>query len=207
MTWKRLHGSGMSNIDDIREIRNRTKLSLNECKKALEKTGSVNEACIYLQGEQARKIDKHKDKIASEGRIQTYVHNGAQLASIVEVNCETDFASKSEVFIEFCEAVAIQVVALQPCFISLSDVTEEQRQARVEYLKTTYEALLSSKPPEFEAEFIESKMKNWYREVCLLEQTSVIDQSKTINEMITLLSAQLGEKVVISRFDRWAIHG
>src|SRR5690606_21286755 len=102
-------------IEKIKKIREITNLSLNECKKALEKTGgSIDDALILLQGVQTEKYQKRKNKTASEGRIEAYIHTGSQLACIVEVNCETDFAARSNDFIKFCEVVAMQIVAMHP---------------------------------------------------------------------------------------------
>lgn len=193
-------------IEKIKEIRQKTSLSITECKKALEKAGGcVEDAIILLQGYQKKKTDKRKDKDATEGRIHAYVHNGSQIGCILEVNCETDFAARSNEFIKFCEEIALQIVAMQPMYVSKDEITQEQESAQREVIKNKLSDFLSDKSKDVQKEVLDHRIQNWYREVALLEQTSVINQSKTVSDMLESLSAQLGEKVSITRFERWVV--
>lgn len=194
-------------IEKIKELRKQTNMSLNECKKALEKAGgSVSDALVLLQGVQAKDSDKRKNKVAKEGRIEAYVHTGNQIGCMVEVNCETDFAARSDEFIKFCENLSLQIVALQPIYVSRDDISNEQVLSQREILKDRLSDFLRGKGKDFVEDLINQRVKDWYREVVLLEQTSVVNQSKTIKELLDELSAQLGEKVVISRFEKWVIN-
>lgn len=193
-------------IEKIKEIRQKTNLSLAECKKALEKAGGcVDDAIILLQGYQKKKTDKRKNMDTTEGRIHAYVHNGSQIGCILEVNCETDFAARSELFVKFCEDIALQIVAMQPMYISRNEISLEQEVSQRKVIETNLSDFLSDKSDEVREDVLDQRIKNWYREVALMEQTSVIDQSKTISDMLEALSAQLGEKVKISRFERWVV--
>lgn len=194
-------------IHKIKELRQKTNISLNECKKALEKSGgSVSDALILLQGVQADKSKKRKNKVAREGRIEAYVHNGNQIGCMVEVNCETDFAARSDEFIKFCESLSLQIVALQPIYTSKDQISTEQALAQREVLRERLSDFLKNKDTDFVEDLLNQRMSDWYREVVLLEQTSIVNQSKSIQELLDELSAQLGEKIVISRFERWVIN-
>jgi len=193
-------------IEKIKKIREITKLSLNECKKALEKAGgSIDDALILLQGVQAKKLDKVIDRQAFEGRITSYIHTGSQVACMVEINCETDFAARSDLFIKFCEDIAMHIVAMHPVYISKDEVSKEQEDAQKKVIRDRLAEHYEGKTEEYKDENSRNKLRNWYREAVLMEQTSIIDQSKTITELIEKLSAQLGEKIVISRFERWSV--
>lgn len=194
-------------IEKIKELRKKTSLPLNECKKALEKAGgSVSDALVLLQGVQEARGDKLRDKNAREGRIEVYSHTGSQIGCMVEVNCQTDFAARSKEFIEFCESLTLQIVALQPIYLKKNDISNEQVLMQREVIKDKLSDFLKGKGHEFVEDLLNQRIKDWYREVVLLEQTSVVNQSKTIQELLTELIAQLGEKVIISRFERWEIN-
>ncbi len=193
-------------IEKIKELRSLTKISLGECKKALEKAGgSIDDAIILLQGVSGDKLRKRVSHVASQGRIQTYIHTGAQIASIVEVNCETDFAARSDIFIKFCEDIAMQVVAMHPVYISADDISKEQITSQEEFIQKRLSEHHEDKSPDYIENNIKDKMRSWIRESVLTEQTSVMDQSKTVNDLLEKLSNQLGEKIVITRFERWAV--
>ena len=194
-------------IEKIKELRKKTNMSLNECKKALEKAGgSVSDALVLLQGVQINSSDKRKNKIAKEGRIEAYVHTGNQIGCMVEVNCETDFAARSVEFIKFCENLSLQIVALQPMYVSKDEISNEQVLAQRDSIKDRLSEYIKGQGVEFVNNLLNQKINDWYREVVLMEQTSVINQSKLIKDLLAELSAQLGEKVIISRFEKWSVN-
>jgi len=193
-------------IEKIKKIREITKFSLGECKRALEKAGgSIDDALILLQGVQTDRHINRLGKIASEGIITSYVHTGSQVACIVEINCETDLAARSESFILFCEDIAMHVAAMQPMYISKDEVSEDQEEAQKRVILDRLAEHHEGKSEEYIADNLKSNLRNWYREAILMEQTSVTNQSKTITDLLEALSTQLGEKVQISRFERWSV--
>ena len=190
-------------ISLIKELRARTHVSLGKCKKALEQTnGDIETAIVELQKAGLLKVAERSKKEAKEGQIFTYVH-GCKIGVMVEVNCETDFSARNELFTNFCEAVALQIAAMNPPYLSTSDVPDDiEKQQREIFL-----AQVPPKAPENKIEHIvNNKMKKWYGEVCLLDQKSVVDSNnKTIEQLRADLVMQIGENVVVRRFMRWEL--
>lgn len=189
----------MTTIESVRELRARTHVSLQACKKALdEASGDMDVAIEILQKRGELKARDLAGRDASEGRVHTYIHAGGQLAVIVEVNCETDFASQSEPFVEFCEQVAMQIAGANPKWVSHSDV-DQDAQIKI------FEHQLQDKPQEIRDKIIEGKLQKWYEEECLLLQKFVMNDKLTVESLRATLSDKLGENVVIRRFIRWEV--
>lgn len=187
-------------INAIKELRAKTSISLNECKKALlETSGDVEQALIVLQ---KTGVLKAKDKISrptGEGTIHAYIHGNGRMGVLVEIRCETDFAADSYEFRDFCERTALQIAAMNPTFVFEPDSTSILAQREI------FKAQVLDKPFEAQTSIIEGKLNKWKSEVCLLNQESVVVPGKTIEELRTELVAKIGENVTIKRFVRWSI--
>lgn len=170
-------------LPDIKKLREMTSLGINECKKALQETkGDFDKALSILKEKGAQIIDKKKDRVTSQGLIESYIHFGGNLGSLVEVNCETDFVAHTEVFKKFVKDIAMQVAAVNPKYLSKDDVSKEEL----------------SKSDDAEA---------YIKEYCLLEQFFVKDNSLTIAEYLRQVVSQTGENIVIKRFCRFSLEG
>ncbi|NQT48820.1 MAG: translation elongation factor Ts [Chloroflexi bacterium] len=158
----------------IKELRGRTSAGVIDCKKALERAeGNLEKASDILREQGLAKVEKRKDRIASEGLVEAYIHHGGRIGAMVEVNCETDFAAKTDEFKELAHDLVLQVAAANPQFISADDIPEDQKL-----------------DPE---------------EVCLLEQPFVKDQGRRVRDLVSDVTAKVGEKVSIRRFARFQL--
>ncbi len=168
--------------EDIRELREMTSCGVMECKKALEETGGDKEKAKEVLKKRGLELAAKKgSRSATEGRIETYIHGGAKIGVIVEVNCETDFVAKNEDFIAFTRDLAMHIAALAPQYVSKDDIPQED--------------LDSAKDP-----------KGYVKEVALLEQPFVKDPKSTIQEKLTSLVASIGENIFIRRFVRYKVN-
>ena len=191
-------------MEMIRELRQATQAGVLDCKKALEQAGGdMKQAAQILRERGFAAAAKRADRATAEGRVAAYVHQGSKLASLVEVNCETDFVARTVEFKQLCHDLAMQVAAASPRWVSREDVSEDV----VEAEKSAYQAQMAgqNKPDHVMARIVEGKLTKLYRENCLLEQTFIKDDTKTIQQLLTETIARLGENIVVKRFARFQI--
>ena len=193
----------MATIDKVREVRARSGVGLDTCKKALDAVGDdVEQALVWLQKQGAIKGADRSGRIATEGRVFTYVHGGGSKVAVVEINCETDFAAKSSEFVAFGDHVAMHIIAATPTFRTRDDVNGAVRS----YHRSIFlEQVPEDKPAAVREKIIEGKLDKWLSEVCLMDQESAIEPGKTIEQLRVALVAQLGENVTIRRYLRWEV--
>lgn len=189
-------------IEKVKEVRERSGVSLGSCKKALEKScGDVDKALVELQKQGLLKAASNKSE-AREGLIYSYVHNDGKLCAVVEVNCQTDFAARSKEFKEFVELCALQVASMNPKYISHDEIPERYLTAQQEIFK----AQIPEKVPQNKIEqILNGKMNKWFSDVCLLNQKSVVESKLTIKQLKANLAMKISENVVIRRILRWKI--
>ncbi len=186
---------------DVKKLRDRTGAGMMDCKRALEETEGDMEAAIdFLRSRGAAKVAKRAEKAANEGTIGHYVHFGGKIGVLVELNCETDFVAKTDEFQELARDLAMHVAAARPLAVSVEDlpddVVERERQVYVE------QARQEGKPEEIQEKIVEGRLKKFYQESVLLEQAFVKDTDKTVQELVTEVSATTGEKIEVARFAR-----
>lgn len=189
-------------IEKIKELRARTFISLGKCKKALQESdGDVEKAIVWLQKQGELRQPKAKGEDIKNGQIYSYTHDN-KIGVLVEVNCQTESAARHELFTSFCETVALQVAAMSPQYLASSDVPKEKDKKQREI----FSAQVPSKIPENRVDhIINGKMKKWFGEVCLLEQKSVVESGKTIDQLRAALVMQLNEDIIVRRFVRWEL--
>jgi elongation factor Ts len=175
-----------------------------DCKKALQETnGDMEKAVDLLRKKGLATAMKRAGKAAGEGLIHAYIHAGGRIGVLVEVNCETDFAARSEAFQEFVKDVAMQIAATSPLGIEREDVPQEiVERERAIYVEQARE---SGKPENIIEKMVEGRLRKFYEENVLLEQSFVKDPDKTIQDYLNELIAKTGERVVIRRFTRYAL--
>ncbi len=188
--------------EEIRQLRQETGVGIMDCKRALEEADGDMEKAKQSLREQGMEMSEGKLD-SGEGRIGSYIHHDGKVGVLVEVKCQTDFAANSDEFVEFVDTLALQIAAAAPEYVSREDVPEEIVSAEEEIYRTQAEK--EGKPEHIIGDIIEGKMDKFYGEICLLEQESVKDSDKTIEEMLGELSAQVNEDIVISRFSRFEI--
>ena len=188
----------------VKELREATNAGILDCKKALtEADGNFDQAVEILRKKGLSSAAKKASRETNEGLIGHYIHQGSKMASLVEVNCETDFVARTEKFQDLARDLAMHVVAAHPIYLSRQDVPAEI----VEREKIIYNEQManSGKPAHVLEKIIEGKLDKWYTEVCLLEQPFVKDPDVKIQDLLTKSIASLGENIKINRFSRMAI--
>lgn len=197
----------MSRLQEIREVRERSNVSLGLCKKALEEAGNVEGALEQLQRWGELKAIKLAEKETTAGRVFTFVHHDNSRACMIEVNCQTDFGSNSEPFIEFCETLSMHILFSMPAYLSNNDIPEGIIDKQTEI----FTAQVPEKAPEDKKpHIINNKLKKWFSEVCLVNQKCVVPDSNgktgnTIEQLRAALVSKIGENVVIKRFVCWEL--
>ncbi len=188
----------------VKELRAKTNAGMLDCKKALEETGGDMEKAIeWLRKKGLVTSMKRAGKVAKEGVIHAYIHGGGRIGVLVEVNCETDFAARSDTFQEFAKNIAMQIAATNPIAVTVEDIPKEI----IERERAIYEAQAkeTGKPPQVVEKIVEGKLKKFYEEAALLEQQYIRDTNKKVSDYLNELVAQIGEKVVIRRFVRFQL--
>jgi elongation factor Ts len=188
----------------VRELREKTNAGMMDCKQALQETsGNMDKAVDLLRQKGLATAMKRAGKQASEGLVHAYIHAGGRMGVLVEVNCETDFAAKSQDFQDFVKNVAMQIAATNPLGVSKEDVPQEAiERERAIYLAQARE---SGKPDNILEKMVDGKMRKYFQEVVLLEQAYVKDPDKTIQDYLNELLAKTGEKILIRRFVRFQL--
>jgi elongation factor Ts len=189
---------------DVKELREKTGAGMMDCKKALEETsGNFEKAVDWLRTKGLSKAAKKAGRVAAEGLVTSYIHAGGRIGVIVEVNSETDFVARNEEFQGFCRDVAMHVAALAPQFVQQTDIDEATREKEKSVLKA--KAIEEGKKPEFLEKILAGQVSKWASEICLLDQKFVKNPDKTVGEMLTELTAKIGENLVIRRFTRYEL--
>jgi elongation factor Ts len=190
---------------DVKALRDRTGAGMMDCKKALaESENDVEKAIEILRLKQGKKIQDLGERTATEGTIQAYIHAGAKVGVLIEVDCNTDFVATNEDFVSFARDVALQVAATPTVkYVSREDVPEQAREAEARI----YEQEAAEKPENVRAKIVEGKLDSWYRTIVLLEQEmhNPKFEGKTVQQLRDELTVKTGENVVIRRFVRFAI--
>ncbi len=188
----------------IKELRDRTGAGFLDCKIALEKTGGDMEKAIEeLRKMGVAKAEKKLAREAKEGIIDAYIHAGAKLGVLIEVNCETDFVANTPEFRALVHDLALQIAASNPIAVSREDIPQEV----IEKEKEIYRAQLenSGKPPHIIEKIVEGKMEKFYQDHVLLEQPFIKDPNKTVDELIKEYIVKFGENIKVRRFCRFKI--
>ncbi len=192
----------MFTTDDIVKLRKRTNAGIMDCKKALVATdGDLDKATEWLREKGIAAAAKKADRIAAEGLVTSYIHMGGKIGVLLEVNCETDFVAKSDKFVEFCKNVALQIAAARPEYVSRDEVPADVLEHEKEILRN--QALNEGKPENIIERMVEGRIKKFYEENCLLDQTYVKDPDKTITALLNEAILTIGEKITIRRFVRY----
>ena len=190
---------------DVKALRDRTGAGMMDCKKALaEANGDVEQAIEILRVRQGKKIQDLGERVASEGTVQAYIHAGAKVGVLVEVDCNTDFVAKNDDFTAFARDVAMQIAASPSVrWVSREEVPAEVRDAEARI----YEQEAADKPENVREKIVAGKLDAWFETVVALEQEmhNPKFEGKTVQQLRDELTATTGENVVIRRFARFAV--
>ena len=188
----------------VMELRKSTGLGMMDCKQALQETdGDLEKAVEFLRKKGMAAVEKRAGRDATDGLIVSYIHPGSRLGVLVEVNCETDFVARTEDFQQFAHDVAMHIAASQPLAVTRgdieSDLLEKEQAIYLEQAKN------EGKPEQIAEKIVHGRVEKFYQENCLMEQSFVKNPDQTIEQMITELTAKIGEKIGVRRFSSFRL--
>lgn len=186
--------------DIVKQLRDRTGISVMQCRKALEEAdGDIEKAEVILRKRSAGAAEKKSDRELGAGAIGNYLH-GTEIGAMVLLSCETDFVARNNEFPQLARELAMQVAATNPTYLSDADISEEARTAAI----SVFTAEVADKPADMQEKILAGKMSAYFRDMVLLEQPFIKDDSKTVRDLITEASQKFGERVEISKFVRFS---
>ena len=190
-------------IETIKRLKDLTGIGLTDAKAALtEAGGDFDKALAALRKKGLTKADKRGEREAREGVIGTYNHDG-RIGVLVEVNCETDFVARGEIFAALVKDVAMHVAASAPQYVSVDEVpAEEQAKVKAEFSE---KLAAEGKPADMVDKIVEGQLKKHFAERCLLEQPFIKNPDITVGEHVKTNAALMNENVVVRRFSRLAL--
>jgi elongation factor Ts len=189
---------------DIAKLRSTTGAGMMDCKNALEEAnGDQEKAMEILRKKGILKAAKRADKVAAEGVVASYIHGEGKIGVLLELNCETDFVARTEMFKELVREISLHIAAARPKYLDRESVPTEM----VEKEKEIYTDQLKQqgKPANIIENILKGKVDKFFEEICLLEQPFIKDDSKKIQQILAEKTAETGEKITIRRFARFEL--
>ncbi len=189
--------------EDVKRLREQTGAGIMDCKRALESSsGDVEQAIAWLREKGLSTAAKKAGRAAREGVIASYIHHGARLGVLLELNCETDFVARTDDFQQLARQLAIEVAGRDPSYVSRDEVPADVlAEHRAEFAA---EAVRDGRPADRIDEIVEGKVNKWLESVCLLE-LPFRDTDRRVSDLITEKIALLGENIRVARFARMAV--
>lgn len=182
----------------IKELRERTGVSVMQCKKALEEaSGDLAKAEVILKKHSAAAAEKKAERTLKAGIVGSYVHDGS-IGAMVILSCESDFVAKNPEFGTLARDIAMQVAATDPMYTVMLEISEEAKHAAI----AVFEKEVVGKPQEMQAKILEGKLESHFRDHVLLEQPFIKDESKTVQNLLDEATQKFGERIEVSRFMR-----
>jgi elongation factor Ts len=190
----------------VKQLREKTSAGMMDCKKALvEAKGDLAAAETILRKKGAAAQGKKAGREAKEGVIGSYIHVGDKVGVLVEINCETDFVARNESFRSFVKDVTLQIAAANPLYVKRDEVPKSVIDVEKDVATATLKKGDKMPPADKIEQILKGKLDKFYSTVCLLEQTFVKDDKKTINDLLAAKIAELGENMIIRRFTRFQV--
>ena len=188
--------------ETVKALRDKTNAGMMDCKKALaEANGNLEEAETILRKKGILKAGSKADRATKEGIVASYIHMQGRVGVLIEVNCETDFVAKNDIFRDFVKDITLHIAAASPQFLSREEVPAEiiakEREIGAEQVK--------DKPAAVIEKIVDGKIEKVYSTMCLLEQAYIKNPDQTITDYVKSKIAELGENIQIRRFVRYAI--
>jgi elongation factor Ts len=186
----------------VKQLREKTNAGMMDCKKALvEAGGDLEKAEDILRKKGIASASKKASRSVKEGVVASYIHLQGKVGVLVEVNCETDFVAKNDIFREFVKDLTLHIAAAHPVYV----VRDEVPEAVIEREREIYREQVKGKPANVVDKIVDGKLDKFYGSVCLLDQAFIKDPDKTIKDLVASKIAELGENIVVRRFARFAV--
>jgi elongation factor Ts len=188
----------------VRKLREETGAGMMDCKTALvEGAGDFEKSKDILRKKGLASAAKKAGRATSEGIVGTYIHPGAKIGVLVEVNCETDFVAKTPDFQTLVKEIAMHIAASNPLYVTKEEVPGNVLDKEREIYKA--QAAAAGKPANVQEKIAEGKLKQYFSEVCLLEQPFIRENDKTVGQLIQEKIALIKENIVVRRFARFKV--
>jgi elongation factor Ts len=189
----------------VKDLRDKTGAGMMDCKKALAETnGNTEKAIEWLRQKGIASAEKKAGRTAAEGAVGSYIHTGARVGVLVEVNCETDFVARGELFQELVRNVAMQIAACPNVeYVSTDQIPQEvvDREKSIEMGRDD----LAGKKEEMKAKIVEGRIGKRLKELALLDQAFIRDNTLTVGEMVKQAAGKTGENIQVRRFTRYTL--
>jgi elongation factor Ts len=189
----------------VKDLRDITGAGMMDCKKALQETdGDIEKAKEWLRQKGITSAEKKSGKLASEGLVESYIHTGGRIGVLVEVNCQTDFVARNDAFKSLVRSIAMQIAACPNVeYVKVEDIPESfvQKEKDIEMGKDD----LGNKPENIREKIVQGRIEKRLKELSLVDQPYIKDQSITVDELVKQSIAQLGENIQIRRFVRFVL--
>ncbi|MCT0226280.1 translation elongation factor Ts [Synechococcus sp. CS-1328] len=189
----------------VKELRDKTGAGMMDCKKALaESGGDMTKASEWLRQKGIASAEKKAGRTAAEGAIGSYIHTGARVGVLVEVNCETDFVARGEVFQELLRNVAMQIAACPGVeYVAVDNIPAEiaEREKAIEMGRDD----LAGKKEQMKVKIVEGRIGKRLKEMALLEQAFIKDNTLTVAELVKQVAGKVGENIQVRRFTRYTL--
>ncbi|MBL1434531.1 elongation factor Ts [Candidatus Wolfebacteria bacterium] len=189
--------------DDIKALRQKTSVSIMQCKKALEDAdGDMEQAIVLLKKRAGAIAEKKSGRDLGAGTVMSYIHGG-EVGSLVMLSCETDFVGKNKDFVALAREIAMQVAASDAKYISDSEITPEAKEAA----HKVFVEEVQDKPEDMREKILEGKMKSYFKDMVILSQPYIKDPSKTVADLLSEATQKFGERIEITRIARFTVRG
>ena len=186
----------------VKELRDRTGISVMQCKKALEEAGGdIEKAIVILRKKSGELSAKKGDRMFKAGAVQSYIHTNGNVGTMVELNCESDFVSNNEEFKTLARDIAMHITATNPKFVSMNDVSESDKKTAL----SVFEAEVKGKPEAVRKGILEGKLNAYFGEMVLMNQPFIKNPDMTVQALIDAAVQKFGEKMAVGRFARFKV--
>lgn len=189
----------------VKELRDKTGAGMMDCKKALGETdGDITKATEWLRQKGITSAEKKAGRVAAEGLIESYIHTGGGIGVLVEVNCETDFVARGDIFKDLAKGIAMQIAACPNVqYVKVDDIPAEiaEKEREIEMGRDD----LAGKPDNIKEKIVEGRIAKRLKELSLLDQPYIRDQNITVEELVKQTIATIGENIQIRRFQRFVL--
>ncbi len=189
----------------VKDLRDKTGAGMMDCKKALNETdGNVEKALEWLRKKGIASADKKSGRVAAEGSIGSYIHTGSRVGVLLELNCETDFVARGDIFQALLKDVSMQVAACPNVeYVSVDDIPKDvvEKEKQIEMGRDD----LSGKPENIKEKIVEGRIAKRLNELVLLSQPYIKDSSLSVEDLVKQTAAKIGENIKVRRFTRYTL--
>ena len=189
----------------VKDLRDKTGAGMMDCKKALNETeGNLDKALEWLRKKGIASAEKKSGRVAAEGSIGSYIHTGSRVGVLLELNCETDFVARGDIFQSLLKDVSMQVAACPNVeYVSIDEIPKDvvEKEKQIEMGRDD----LSGKPEQIKEKIVEGRIAKRLKELVLLSQPYIKDSSLTVEDLVKQAAAKIGENIKVRRFTRYTL--